>query len=247
MWLISAAICDTDPARAEAVRDACTGFAIRNNVELQLLRFSGDKMREKLLSYADSINLAAISLDMPGGAELGLALYQKNPDCDLLYYRRESCDLEPFLCARPISFYGGQLPSEKMEKKLLALCQELWSRSGMLQYRSKNMAGLLPYRCIAYAESDRKYIVIHTVNHAQIRLFMKLDELGDTIKDGPFLRVHQSYLVNLSMVVCLDKVEHILYLQNGDRVPVSKAHYEKVSDVVSNFGTEKAGASHTGK
>lgn len=238
MWLISVAVCDTDLIRAETIRDACTGFAIRNDVELQILRFTGEKMREKLLSYAEEINLAAISLDMPGGAELGLALYQKNPDCDLLYYKQEPCDLEPLLCARPISFYGGPLPSEKLEKKLLELCRELWSRAGMLRYRSKNMAGLLPYRCISYVESDRKYIVIHTANHAQIRLYQKLDELASEIRSGPFLRVHQSYLVNVSAVACLDRVGHILCQQNGDQVPVSKAYYEKVNEVISNYNSK---------
>lgn len=238
MWFISVAICDTGQERVDAIRDVCTRFAIRNDVELQLLRFTGENMREKLLQYADVVNLAAISLDMVDGPAMGIALYHQNPDCHILYYKQQTCDLEPFLCARPISFYGGAIPSGELEEKLFELCREIWSRSGMLRYQSKALTGLLPYSRIAYAESDRKYLNVHTVNHAVIRLYQKLDDLEKSLHNGPFVRVHQSYLVNLSCVACLDKMEHTLYLLNGENIPVSKAYYTKTVDAVSEYKNE---------
>lgn len=53
--------------------------------------------------------------------------------------------------------------------------------------------------------------------------------------NGSFCRVHQSWLVNLNNVVCLDLTQHLLYMQNEESVPISKAYYEKAVNTLETY------------
>lgn len=237
MRTLTLAICDSNPGQMNLLRTLCTGIAIRADIEIQLLRFSGEQIEEKLLRYSATINLALISLDIKNGLSLGCALSRQNSDCYLLFYSEKPYDLEPLFWARPIAFHAGPLVQDTLEPKILAICNDLFRRSGMLQYNSRSLTGLLPYRFITCVESDRKHLRIHIENGQTLQLYGKLDDLERKMADGPFCRVHQSWLVNLNRVICLDRTQHLLYLGNGEAVPVSKAHYERVTNV---FGAHLA-------
>lgn len=242
MHTLTFAICDSNPEQMRTLRELCIGIAIRTDIEMQLLQFSGEQMKQNLLRYCDTVNLALISLDMEHGLELGCSLSRRNPDCYLLFYTKEPCAMEPLLWARPIAFYSGPLTQEPMERRIVSICDELFKHTGMLQYKTKNFTGMLPYRRIACAESDRKHVNIHLENGDILQLYQKLDALEQAVAGGTFFRVHQSWLVNLNQVIRLDRTQHLLYLQNGESVPVSKSYYEKVARKLESCFADKSAA-----
>lgn len=235
MYTFTIAVCDTNPGQMGLLRSLCTKMAIRANLEIRLLRFSQASMRDQVLQYCDAVNLALISLDMDGGFELGCAVTRQNPDCYLLFYRHRPCEIAPLLWARPIAFYSGALSQEKMEPLLLSLCRDILERLDTLHYTTKAITGVLPYRSIICAESDRKHVKIHVRNGHTVELYQKLDELEKAVSNGSFCRVHQSWLVNLSNVVCLVRTQHLLYMENGESVPVSRAYYEKAVNALETY------------
>jgi len=63
-------------------------------------------------------------------------------------------------------------------------------------------------------------------------LYAKLTDIEKLLEEQgvaeSFLRIHKSYIVNVSQIVFVDKTSHMVELLNGDVLPISNVHYSKV-------------------
>lgn len=82
---------------------------------------------------------------------------------------------------------------------------------------------------LIYIESDLHYLNLYTKNGIYT-MRGKLDDLEDKLKEVFFLRIHQSYLVNLNFVKSMD--DSSMKLSIGIKVPISRSRYQ---DVRSSF------------
>ncbi|MDE5966787.1 MAG: LytTR family DNA-binding domain-containing protein [Lachnospiraceae bacterium] len=78
---------------------------------------------------------------------------------------------------------------------------------------------------IIYVETDRHKNVFHTMD-ASYGLYKKLNEIEEQLRDYGFLRVHQSYLVNMRYVEKISS--YVLKLSTGQELSVPKSRYQKV-------------------
>lgn len=78
---------------------------------------------------------------------------------------------------------------------------------------------------IIYVETDRHKNVFHTMD-ASYGLYKKLNEIEEQLRDYGFLRVHQSYLVNMRYVERISS--YVLRLSTGQELSVPKSRYQKV-------------------
>ena len=78
---------------------------------------------------------------------------------------------------------------------------------------------------IIMIETARHKNLIHT-ERDMYQIYEKLDRLEEMLKVYGFLRIHQSYLVNMSHVRSINSYE--LTLDNGIKLPVPKARYKEV-------------------
>lgn len=223
---ISIAVCERDRSRMERLRTLLTDLTLREDLETQVYWLYGGNQQQKLLEYASCLHLTLISLDQPQALDLGRALYAANPDCYLLYYKQQGCDLTPLLCTRPIAFHAGQTDSPALREQLCDLFQSLWSDGNLFRYESKAALCLLPYGSIQYMESEYKYVLLHVTHGPTTRLYAKLDDMAARMNSPYFMRVHQSYLVNLRHVQGVDKTHRCLTLSDGTTIPISKRYYE---------------------
>jgi two-component system, LytTR family, response regulator len=56
-----------------------------------------------------------------------------------------------------------------------------------------------------------------------------------SLSDYHFARVHRSYIVNTQLITRIDAYEkdsHLLLLSTGEKLPVSKAGYAKLKDLL---------------
>ena len=78
------------------------------------------------------------------------------------------------------------------------------------------------YKEILYFESNARKVTIYTQNGEHYTFNGKLSEIEQKMSDGkiPFLRVHQSYLVNYYLIRSRTKIE--ITLVNGKKLPISE-------------------------
>lgn len=231
--MICIAVLEPDVKRQKILRDWLVRFTVQRNCELELLRFTDENPIAKLQAYTKQIQIALISLDNEHGEEIGKYLYEQNQDCRICYYREKPCALEALLLTRPIGFYLWHGAQERFLQKFNEIYEEVLFAQATFRYETKSRMYLLPKQNILYFQSDLRYVNICLIHGDNPRVPAKLSEVEQFVGDG-FVRIHKSYLVNSKHVLWMDKKNHIVFLSNGEQLPVSDAQYETACEKLRN-------------
>lgn len=128
----------------------------------------------------------------------------------------------------------GYLVKPVQERNLVMLFDK-FDRMKRRQQEEKEKSIIIPYKAgsevytyreILYLESKAHQVIIHTKDK-DIVVYEKLNSYEEQLKDG-FVRVHQSYLVNMQYIKRIDRKE--LLLQNDVLLPVSKSKFLSARD-----------------
>ena len=93
---------------------------------------------------------------------------------------------------------------------------------------------IIPVNEILYLEAYDDYVKIHTAKE----MFLKKKTMSfyeKTLDPAQFVRVHRSYLLQLSQLTRIEPLEkdtHVALLKNGAKVPLSKTGYARVKEVL---------------
>ena len=121
-----------------------------------------------------------------------------------------------------------------LKKDLDALFKEDMD-AALLQYRKINdyftykkdgETIIVPYRDIVYLMSSERKVTVYTDNGETDTFYAKLDDLEKQFEYHNFLRVQQSYLVNLKYALKLSNYN--IYLRNNIVIPVTKRNYQQL-------------------
>jgi two-component system LytT family response regulator len=93
---------------------------------------------------------------------------------------------------------------------------------------------IIPVNEIQYIEAFDDYVKIFTLRE----MFLKKKTMSfyeDILAAADFVRVHRSYIVNLSQITRIEPMEkdaHVAKLKTGVRIPLSKTGYTKLKSVL---------------
>lgn len=82
---------------------------------------------------------------------------------------------------------------------------------------------------ILYFCSNGRKVVIVSVDREQIEFYGKLDDVAALLMEKQFIRVHQSYFVNVKLVKSISKDR--LFMINSEEIPVSRTRYEEIKNM----------------
>ena len=94
---------------------------------------------------------------------------------------------------------------------------------------------LIPVARLDYAEAQDDYISLHTEGKAYLKQ-QTIATLESVLDPQQFIRIHRSYLVNLSRVARIEpygKDTHVAVLADGTQLPVSRAGYDRLKSLLS--------------
>jgi|TARA_B110000971_G_scaffold111833_1_gene114639 two-component system LytT family response regulator len=85
---------------------------------------------------------------------------------------------------------------------------------------------------IIYLKSDHKKTIIRLKNSEEVFASKSIGEFEVLLKNNKFLRVHQSYIVNLEHLISIDKNLNRHYcLLNGNKIiPISVRKFRIIKD-----------------
>ena len=227
--MIRIAIIETNPANREKLRNFFLEYTIQKDVDLDVLWFVEDITVQKVQRCATGANIAIISSASDPKRDFAKAIYQINEDCRILYYSESEMDLEPLLCVRPRGFHLLQNGKSIFTQKLEEIMEELSASKRLFYYETRKSTLLIPLSRIVYFQSDLKYVIIHGADNKTEKIYAKLADVEPGLPDT-FLRVHKSYILNSTYVLKMDKSMKTIVLKNGEELPVSDAHYKKVTE-----------------
>lgn len=235
--LIRAAISTENNNQANTLANNLIALSINmedreDDVEFDIAFFKDDML--KLAESFKSIDIAFISYDLLKKNTAFLnELYHKNPSCISVPVgepREKICD---FLLLRPAGHINSPEDAERLRQICLLCKEELSKNDEVLQIKSRKGAYSISLSTVIYCQSDLKYTSIVSEDGKIYRRLGKLDKLAEFLPNY-FIRIHQSFLVNLRMVKDLDKTSWEVITKQGDRLPVSRAYHKSTENLFKN-------------
>jgi two-component system, LytTR family, response regulator len=93
---------------------------------------------------------------------------------------------------------------------------------------------IIPVAKLDYAEAQDDYIALATEGKLHLKQ-QTISSLESVLDPSRFLRIHRSYIVNLERVTKIEpysKDNHVVVLNNGAQLPVSRSGYARLREVL---------------
>ena len=93
---------------------------------------------------------------------------------------------------------------------------------------------IIPVAQVQYLEAADDYVKIITADGSFLKK-KTMQYFEDSLPPQEFIRIHRSYIINASLITRIDlheKDSHLVLLTTGARLPVSKAGYIKLKEVL---------------
>ncbi len=122
-------------------------------------------------------------------------------------------------------------------ERLAALVADARQREAPIErilVRDGSRVHVVPVDKLDYVEAQDDYVCLH----AEGKRFLKEQTMGEleSLLDGTrFVRIHRSYILNIERIARVElyaKDSRIAILQNGTKLPVSRAGYARLSELL---------------
>ncbi len=138
--------------------------------------------------------------------------------------------------AEPTSFLISPVRQEKFLEAVDRAIEQIEEQEATsVTLISKSFIARVRAEDIWYVESERRILTVHT-REEDIRVNLKLGDLEGKLPEY-FVRVHQSYLVNMKQIRVFSAKG--VELADGKLIPVSRPRYAKAKDEFLQFLGEK--------
>jgi two-component system, LytTR family, response regulator len=108
------------------------------------------------------------------------------------------------------------------------------SQQNRIVVKDGNKIKIIPVHKIDYLEASDDYVKIVTGEGTFLKK-RTMNFFEQSLSAHHFVRVHRSYIVNTQLITRIDPYEkdgHLLLLSTGAKLPVSKARYAKLKEVL---------------
>ena len=131
-------------------------------------------------------------------------------------------------------FLENQPKKQEQTNALLETAASSPAQHDRIVVKTGTKIKVIPVQDVIYLEAADDYVNIHTAGGAFLK--NKTMSFFEQILDPAlFTRVHRSYIVRVEQITRIDPYEketHILILKSGAKIPVSKAGYVKLKQVL---------------
>jgi two-component system LytT family response regulator len=233
-------IIDDEPLAREVVKEYLEAFA-----ELQVVAECNDGFEAVKAISAHQPDLIFLDIQMPkiSGFEM-LELLEEPPavifatafdEFAIKAFEANAVDylLKPFSEDRFSAAVRKYLDQRGEVRSRIPALMESIQKDAPLQrivIRDGTKIKIVPLHEVIMLEAADDYVKIHT--KAGVYLKKKtMSSFEQSLPETQFVRVHRSYIVNISEITRIDPMEkenHVALLKSGVRVPVSKSGYQKL-------------------
>lgn len=236
------AVCDDNAEVRKKVRTVVEEMLSQENFLCSLLEFS---CAEDVLAYISSeenrhIELLYLDIEMQGmsGLELMQHLIESKSVWRIVFVTSHSESILNSFSIKTIGFIIKPIAEEEINKKLQFVLQE-WKKNKSFMCKDINRQyQVFKYDTILYFEADRNYCKINYINEntqklESMLLEERVGELEKRLANMDFIRIHKSFLVNLSYINSIrDRVE----IYNGQvSLPIGRNYKEMTKHALLKY------------
>ncbi len=231
------AICDSSPEVLNRMQEMLNG---QYGGELQVVIYPTN--REMLGAWQkDERKKADIAImELKENEEEGIGIARQVReifgDVKIIFFTDSLESAEDIFDADPVYLLIKPVKQEKLFEAVDRALEQMEGRDAeSVTLISKSFIARVKASSICYVESERRILTVHC-REEDIRVNMKLSDLEGRLPEY-FLRIHQSYLVNMKQIRFFSAKGVELY--DGRIIPVSRPRYARTKEIFLQFLGEK--------
>ncbi|MDN3658074.1 response regulator [Ferruginibacter paludis] len=127
-----------------------------------------------------------------------------------------------------------QQPHNNAAQAVVETALQAATQSNRVVVKDNGKIKIIPVAQVQYLEAADDYVKIVTAEGSFLKK-KTMQHFEDMLPPQEFIRIHRSYIVNAQLITRIDPYEkdsHLALLTTGARLPVSKAGYAKLKEVL---------------
>ncbi len=231
--MIRIAICDDEAYFQDYLKKCLDNYMKRTSIvyEIDVYDSGNDLLKAHGNCKYYNIIYLDVQMDKYNGLETAQIIRKKNSEVQMVFvtaYISYVFDGYKVNAARYICKQSGNLEgliNESMDYMLKNI--NLMNMKISLNLKKYEKSILI--RNIIYVETERHKLHYHVMGpckEEEYIVYYRTKESHDELKIYGFIRIHQSYYVNISFVEDIKRYEVVL--KTGSKIPISKARYKDV-------------------
>jgi len=162
-------------------------------------------------------------IDMPAEEAINEAVDEQTEDTDQQTINALIVDAQDEMPAMELTSEPAIIENSKEDKPLI-ICVKSYG-----DYR------FIEAKDICYLQADNNSTDIHLFNGEMITAFKTLKHF-ETVLSSPFVRIHNSYIVNIDYVSRIHTGNAVCYIKNTTtKLPFSKSYKENVDSIINSI------------
>lgn len=236
--MLRVAVCDDIPFCVERLAGSIAAWSKERGMIIQIMKFrSGEEI---LFEIENSGDFAAVFLDIElsgiNGIETAEKLYEQNRFIHVVFVSQyDTYFKEMFRGMYPVQFLEKPVRQGRIFRIMDQIEEQQKCVYENFQFQYNHHIYSINLREVMYFVSERRIVRILLMTGREYRLYDKLDEVERLLKGykNPFVRIHQSYLVNSLHIENYHRRR--VMLRNKDVLPVSRSRKSEVARFQMDF------------
>lgn len=229
--MIDVAICDDDVIMTGSFEEQLFLMGKRNMIEIDSdVYWDGKELADAVFS-GKRYDLIFLDIEMKeeDGIKTAKRIREFDKNVLIVYVTSYENYMKDVFEVRPFRFLLKPLDEQKLEKCLLEAYEEVIACDYYFRYRYERINRKIMIGDIYYFESKKRKLYINTLD-TQVELYRKMSDVEKELRCSkiPFLRIHQSYLVNYRHIY--GQAYDYIIMDNNKMLPISEDRRVKIRD-----------------
>ena len=230
-------ICDDNKSIASFVEECIEDMNIPN-IDIEVF-YSGNKLVE-YLERGNKGNIYFLDIEMDGlnGIDLGRIIRSDDNSSLIIYMTMHKDYVFKVFEALPFRFLVKPLVKDELLKVMKEALDHIQGSNNFYFFKIERTNYQIPYKDIIYFEGRGRKACIHTKD-GEYEFYSKISDIYEELDQKIFLRVHNSYIVNMDYIRSIEKMEVVL--SDDITVPISRSYRAEVGEKHMKYIVWKSG------
>jgi hypothetical protein len=236
--LIHIAICDDSKQERQILAALFKRYQELHATPLQIHIFQNGFSLLDAIDQGKRFDITILDILMPGenGIEIARNIRASGTDTEIIFLTSSPEYAVDSYEVKAQNYLLKPVTEEKFFASIDSILAELDEKdtASFIIYTTEKQYSRIRVSSLVYGEVTHRTITLHLADQTMISAVMTFTEFQDILKAYPdFIYPHRSYAVNMNYIQYVTKSDIIL--TDGQKIPLSRNNYTKISEQFLNF------------
>jgi len=236
--LIHIAICDDSKQERQILAALFKRYQELHATPLQIHIFQNGFSLLDAIDQGKRFDITILDILMPGenGIEIARNIRASGADTEIIFLTSSPEYAVDSYEVKAQNYLLKPITEEKFFASIDSILAELDEKdtASFIIYTTEKQYSRIRVSSLVYGEVTHRTITLHLADQTMISAVMTFTEFQDILKAYPdFIYPHRSYAVNMNYIQYVTKSDIIL--TDGQKIPLSRNNYTKISEQFLNF------------